>query len=430
MKSPLPRKLRKNLSDLLSQGDKVMRYRGDLLTAEVRKEITEAGDHLRAALEDPVATVELAEKRAEALDRLLRKHGGRIHPKTFLSDNIETVVVAAIVVIAIRTFFFQPFIIPTNSMYPTYSGMQVVVHSGADGAETGSAGLIGRVFRGIFLGASRTVVKAPVDGQVWIGVREIRTSDGIQVTPVVDTGMGRKWLVVPARKRIGVIRVGNETVEVRVPGEFADLHRIYNETFFRERQDRNFLENLRRAMVGKDVVRFGSDGLFIPLGRTVSRGDTLLDFEILSGDALFVDRLSYHFRRPRVGDPVVFRTGQIPSLPEQYYIKRLVGTPGDELELREPLVLRNGARLEGADAFGDNFARTNGYDGYGTLGQQHRFLVEGVPMVVPEDQWFVLGDNSPNSADGRVFGFVPEREVIGRAVFIYYPFTQRWGPSE
>lgn len=428
MKSPLPRKLRKQLSELIGQADKVLRYREDLLTPEERSEIVVAADHLRAVIDDPAGTVELAEERADALDECLRRHGGRIHPKTFLSDNIETIVVAAIVVIAIRTFFFQPFIIPTNSMYPSYSGMQVVVYGREDAPE--APGGVAQLFRGIFLGAGRTVIKAPESGRVWIGVREIRSSAGVQVTPVVDTVRGRKWLVVPARKRVGVLRVGESTVEVRVPGEFADLHEVYNQTFFPEHPDRRFLENLRRQMVGKEVVRFGRDGLFIPLDLRVEEGDRLLDFEILSGDALFVDRFSYHFRRPQVGDPVVFRTGKIPELPNQYYIKRLVGTPGDKLELREPLVLRNDEPLEGAEAFEFNFDRINGYHGYGTLGRQQRYLKEGVPLVVPENRWFVLGDNSPNSSDGRVFGFVPEKEVIGRAVFIYYPFTHRWGPSK
>jgi signal peptidase I len=48
---------------------------------------------------------------------------------------------------------------------------------------------------------------------------------------------------------------------------------------------------------------------------------------------------------------------------------------------------------------------------------------------VPAQAFFALGDNSRDSQDGRYWGFVPEKDVIGRPLFIYYPFTRRWGPA-
>jgi signal peptidase I len=48
---------------------------------------------------------------------------------------------------------------------------------------------------------------------------------------------------------------------------------------------------------------------------------------------------------------------------------------------------------------------------------------------VPEDKYFALGDNSGNSQDGRYWDFVPAKDVVGRPVFVYYPFTSRWGPA-
>src|SRR5690606_849055 len=76
---------------------------------------------------------------------------------------------------------------------------------------------------------------------------------------------------------------------------------------------------------------------FLRTGKMVRAGERMLSFDILTGDQLFVDRVSYHFVRPEVGDGFVFRTGNIPDLAriggDQYYIKRLVGVPGDELRI-------------------------------------------------------------------------------------------------
>ena len=55
---------------------------------------------------------------------------------------------------------------------------------------------------------------------------------------------------------------------------------------------------------------------------------------------------------------------------------------------------------------------------------------KGLALTVPDSSFVALGDNSQNSADSRYWGFVPEQSVIGRAFFVYYPFTKRWGPSD
>lgn len=61
---------------------------------------------------------------------------------------------------------------------------------------------------------------------------------------------------------------------------------------------------------------------------------------------------------------------------------------------------------------------------------QQLYLREpGDTVTVPPRSFFALGDNSANSEDGRYWGFVPEKDVVGRPLFIYYPFTRRWGPA-
>ena len=120
----------------------------------------------------------------------------------------------------------------------------------------------------------------------------------------------------------------------------------------------------------------------------------------------------------------------------QYYVKRLVGTPGDVLEIKAPVLFRNGKPIEGSDAFGKNARREGKFTGYtnnkgGAVieGTADGTLLPGRTVTVPANAFFALGDNSPNSLDSRYWGFVPEKDVVGRPMFIYYPLTSRWGPT-
>ena len=158
-------------------------------------------------------------------------------------------------------------------------------------------------------------------------------------------------------------------------------------------------------------------------------GERAFSFDELTGDQLFVDRVSYHFIRPKVGSGFVFRTGNIPDIArqagDQYYIKRLVGVPGDQLEIKGPVLYRNGAPITGSAAFAANGKRVEKYSGYLAIGS----LSPGQTVTVPNDRYFALGDNSANSQDGRYWGFVPAKDVVGRPMFVYYPFTKHWGPA-
>ena len=160
-------------------------------------------------------------------------------------------------------------------------------------------------------------------------------------------------------------------------------------------------------------------------------GKPFLSFDVMTGDQLFVDRVSYHFFRPEVGQGFVFRTGNIPLIArdygDQYYIKRLVGRPGDVIEVKEPVLWRNGAPISGAKAFALNASREKKFRGYGYAPESQAVLLQrGTMAKVPADKFLALGDNSGNSADGRYWGYVPAKDVVGKPLFIYFPFTARW----
>ena len=175
-------------------------------------------------------------------------------------------------------------------------------------------------------------------------------------------------------------------------------------------------------------------GVAWDVNRYLKKGEPIIRFDINLGDALFVDRISYHFKKPQVGDPFVFRTNAIRDElirltgdgRDKYYIKRIAGVGGETLEIRDGALFANGELRNEVAAFVRNAEKQGDYKGYAN----HNLLAKGRKLEVPENNFVALGDNSGDSQDSRFWGFVPDRSVIGKAIFIYYPFTKRWGLAE
>ncbi|HOJ92119.1 MAG TPA: signal peptidase I [Dictyoglomaceae bacterium] len=121
-------------------------------------------------------------------------------------------------------------------------------------------------------------------------------------------------------------------------------------------------------------------------------------------EAVLVVRIPYYFREPTRGEIIVFR---YPQDPKTEYVKRLIGLPGDTVEIKSGVVYVNGEALD------EPYVKNKSFDDYG-------------PIKVPEDNYFVLGDNRPVSVDSRYWGFVPQKNLIGRAIFLLWP-PQRIG---
>jgi signal peptidase I len=232
------------------------------------------------------------------------------------------------------------------------------------------------------------------------------------------------------------IFVGGQPARIRVPGDFSGFDKIVHSAFFNGRDDLSAVLNelaragkLRETLISKGPgIENSSERVFLAdVATATNAGDVVLAFDILTGDQLFVDRVSYHFMRPAVGQGFVFRTRNIPKLEnrDQYYVKRLVGLPGDRIEIRAPVLYRNGSPITGAKAFERNANRDGNYPGYTYAGS----FTPGTVVAVDPGSFLAFGDNSPDSYDGRSWGFVPEGDVIGRPLFIYYPLTRRWGPA-
>jgi len=165
-------------------------------------------------------------------------------------------------------------------------------------------------------------------------------------------------------------------------------------------------------------------------GRVYHRGEIIARGAIDTGDQVFVDKFSYNFVKPHRGDVFVFRTNHIPGIREDpeagapFYIKRLGGLPGDRLRIDPPFLYVDGKKAEGY-GFARVMAAKPPYRGY-ALG--HEYLAQpDRSFTVPRDGYFALGDNSYNSYDSRYWGAVPDANLVGRGLFVYWPFNRHWG---
>src|SRR5208282_3058876 len=167
---------------------------------------------------------------------------------------------------------------------------------------------------------------------------------------------------------------------------------------------------------------------------------------LLVGDYLLVNKLCYGgsglgdyllpYRRIRRGDIVVFH---YPVNPAQHFVKRVIGIPGDRVRLINKQVLVNGVPLRepyahfsrpSNDAFRDSFPRLDVAAGETPeWWVQLRKLVEDGQLIVPEGHYFVMGDNRDDSYDSRYWGFVPQANIIGRPLLIYWSVRADGDPT-
>lgn len=117
--------------------------------------------------------------------------------------------------------------------------------------------------------------------------------------------------------------------------------------------------------------------------------------------------ISLHFENPKLGDVIVFKS---PADPNKDFIKRVIGIPGDTILIKDGEVYVNGIRLD-ESAYLNSFVKTS----------PGSFIKEGEDVRTKEDEFFVLGDNRPNSSDSREWGLVSKKSIIGKSLFVYWP---------
>lgn len=413
---------------------KLLQHQRDILSpkaiAEVKAAMKEVEDAVAAN-----ANRETLEKKMEGLEKAANQWI-KPYPNATYRENVEVLLVALAVAMGIRTFFLQPFKIPTASMQPTLNGIidhDILVENQYEKPKGWA-----RV-KDWFAGGSYVSFKAPEDG----------TFDGIS-QPL-------RLLIFNIKQTIWFAGKPHSLWFVSDAGGSSPLQL-------------NLFQSLRAAFTDLPPApyrnQYFSDlesHMGVARGTPFHKGDGVLNMKIISGDHLFIDRVTYNFRAPERGEIIVFETQGIENLPQDqqgtFYIKRLAGLGGDTLSLKEdyevagvpnaraftggsPLVpvghlVVNGHPLSASTPHFENlYSFSNPAPGTNILQYQpnHYYghalleaLAPGQEFQVHPDCFFVMGDNTMNSSDSRFWGDFPQSKVIGKALFIYWPISDRFG---
>ena len=139
------------------------------------------------------------------------------------------------------------------------------------------------------------------------------------------------------------------------------------------------------------------------------RGSSMVP-TFLDGDYLLTDKVTYRWmRKPEQGDIIVF---QSPENQNYDFIKRIIGLPGDTIKVQNGKVFVNDNQLD------------ENYLPVGLATRSGAFLKEGIAYKIPENSYFVLGDNRNGSSDSREWGPVVREKLVGRAWFRYLPINR------
>jgi signal peptidase I len=357
---------------------KVLAYKRDIWTPEQVTGFTQAIEQLEAATK--ARSREQVEVAARDLDALCHAN---LPPQANAGwrENVEVFLVAIVVALGVRTYFLQPFTIPTGSMYPTLNG------------------IIGN--------KTETPEPNPVV-QVWDKIWH-----------------GRTWVDVAAKSDERIV-------------DLKEAKRYLFFTYTRVDTDRNvyYLHVPLNTATARPSNQ-NPDAFGLMVGQSFRAGEPIMRGYHDTGDHVFVDKMTYHFRKPRREEVFVFNTAGIqtlenrgnPNAPSQFYIKRLCGEPLDELRIDAPNLYVNGEQARG-ESFARVMSMAHGYGGYANGFRSFLMpILQSAEQVfkVPPEHYFALGDNSYHSSDSRDWGPVPQRNIVGRGLFVYWPFAPHFG---
>ncbi|MBR4518587.1 MAG: signal peptidase I [Victivallales bacterium] len=344
----------------------------------------------------------------------VKKYSGKIDammatlpvPQNFqrMRNWVETIVVSAGVAFAIRSLLLSPFSIPTGSMQPTLYGIHYVAMDAP-----AAPGSLKRAFDYLNYSQRQFRLVAPADGS--LDYESLRPAKSYPLFPNSE---------LEYRPAVGA------PVTWRLPANLTDAQKtlleLYGDTLRNAARD-----NFPAYMAGvRPQLRFKKD-------------DVVFNGAMESGDHLFVNRLSLAFTPPRRGQVMVFMTNGLnyngQPLSGDYYIKRLVGLPGDTLKIIDRALWVKPAgeadfhKLDAEDhpGFAKINSKANGYKGYANILSSSYLRFEGEEFTVPAEHYFMLGDNTENSLDSRFWGAVPRENLVGRPCFVWWPFSKHFG---
>ena len=361
------RKARKHLKDLRAHARGLYNLRRDIMPPAVAASMKDALDQAAGCLRGTQSEVADA---VGAIESAL-SDWSPLH-RSGWTENFEVLLVALGVAMAFRCYFFQPFKIPTGSMQPTLYG----IHSEEREAPT-------------------LFDKMPLKPLKWLitgdWYREVRIGPGGQVQPIYN--------------------------DDRKPG-YAALQ-VAGKRYY-----------VPSDVFARQALRVGREGHVEP-------GSVLWSGIVHAGDHVFVNRILWNFRRPHRGEVMVFSTLDITGLPPgTHYIKRMTGLPDETLAIRPPELLIDGEPVTEPFTIGRIVRREKlaawapPYAGYQVIGNKVQGVhfepaphLSGDTVTLGANKYYAMGDNTGNSYDSRYWGPVPERNLLGPACLVYWPFT-------
>lgn len=375
---------------------KILCAQRDLLSPQAIDAVTTAVNSIREACEGRL-DLKAVEGQMKNLEEVANKWL-KPYPQAALRENVEVLLVAIAVAMGIRTFIAQPFKIPTGSMQPTLYGV------------TSNPNF-------------KDYPLTPLDA-----------------SPDPDFEVPPKWKAILMYWFTGV---GYDHVVAKADGQLQPADDVPKKLL---------LFNLKQTFqVGPEsyTVWFPPDNLLRRAGlversgqvtsKVFKKGDSIIKMKSYSGDHLFVDRLTYNFRRPKRGEIIVFETKDIQGMDisqqGQFYIKRLVALGDEKVRIGDDQhVYINGRRLDSSTPHFENVygfppgrppieSKYSGHLNGKALGMGARYFPdESSEFTVPSNHYMVMGDNTLNSSDSRYWGSFARENVIGRSFMVYWPF--------
>ena len=358
------RRYKKSVKHLLREARHARYTKEDILPESDIEKVKKAEDDLKKALHTWNANSidKAAEKLMKQVNAIMPSHK---YPR--MRENVEILVVAITVALAFRTYFIQPFKIPTGSMQPTLNGITVTPQTEKEWSDQ----IPFKFVKLALFGERFKEVRAKASGPIQ---NSYRANDG------------------------GIILViGNKK------------HKIYQG---------QTPETSMRLYFNPDVQTYFKKGQLIASG------------SIKYGDHIFVNKMRYNFKRPERGDIFVFDTSKVAHemiRKDTFYIKRLVGLPGERISIDPPHLIVDGKTITDPYPFKRLVEeKENGYNGY--LLPANSLLHSPTNTIdLTDRQYLPFGDNTLSSLDGRYFGGVTESSIVGPAFMVYWPLSKRWG---
>lgn len=398
---------KKNAKLLAKGAGKFVDYKRDLLTPERVAEIESRRKDLLAAirLKDRAKVEETSKQLRGTCDNALPYQ----KPQGWFEENVEVMFVAIVIALGLRAYYLQPFRIPTGSMQPTLNG---IVGTPLKKEDWPSFPV--RMAQFALKGRSYVEVINDKDRRVKVGT--MATAQGLRVGG--DVRDKQRWRFFSKSQLHSL-----DSNPMWLPSPSSQAYEIGLEDAFR--------------------VAMGNGGI-------LKKGQVLMEGFIDTGDLVLVDKISYHFRKPKRGEVFVFDTLGIKGIQEHsgpqgggsHYIKRLVGVPGDALSIRSPYLMVDGKIaqepgiqrvIEGKPPFKKDH---KGYELADASASLRRYLVHETDVLNLRGkgarqgfrEYAAMGDNTGNSLDSRYWGTVKEYNLVGPALFSLWPITTgHWG---